>query len=485
VNGVPASVTLLTTPLITTTTTQLNLGLFAQEQWTIRHLTLNGGVRFDYFNTYIPAQHENATQYAAVKDFPEFKDLPNWKDVSPRFGAAYDIFGNGKTAIKWSMGRYLEALGTGSIADAVNPILAPSSSNTSRSWRDVNGNFLPDCDLTNPAANGECGPDTNANFGKNLVTTRYAPDTVVGFGHRQYNWETMAAVQHEIIPGLSAEASYHRRWFGNFRITQNVLVSPSDFDPFCVTTPVDARLPGGGGQSICGLYAVSTAKFGQNDNAITLANRVGNQTEIYDGVDLTMNARLPGRVTLQGGLNTGRLKQNFCDVALPNASGIVGNPYPAGTVIPLGSATTAFCDIRPPFQTQVKLLGVYQLPWWGIQTSATYQGLPGPQITASWAAPNALIAPSLGRNLPGGAATATIPTVPAGTLYGDRLHQIDARIAKNFRVAGVRVQGQADVYNLANASPVLSLNNTFGAAWQRPIQILPGRIAKFGVQLEF
>jgi outer membrane receptor protein involved in Fe transport len=279
--------------------------------------------------------------------------------------------------------------------------------------------------------------------------------------------------------------SYHHRSFGNFRLTQNVVVSPSDFDQFCVTTPVDVRLPSGGGQQICGLYAVSTAKFGRNDNVITFANAVGRQTEIYDGVDVTMNARLTGRVILQGGLNTGRLKQNFCGVALPNISGIGGNPYPGAAVIPLASATTAFCEIRPPFLTQVKLLGVYQLPWWGIQTSATYQGLPGPAITASWAAPNALIAPSLGRNLPGGAANATIPLIPFGTLYGERMHQIDARVARSFKVARARLQPQLDVYNLANANPVLVLNNTFGPAWQQPLSILPGRIAKLGVQIDF
>jgi hypothetical protein len=145
------------------------------------------------------------------------------------------------------------------------------------------------------------------------------------------------------------------------------------------------------------------------------------------------------------------------------------------------------CKVTPPFMTQVKLIGVYPLPVWGLQAAATFQSLPGPEITASYAAPNTAIAPSLGRNLSAGATgTATVPLVSPGTLYGDRLNQIDFRATRAFALgAGRRLQANVDVYNLTNASPVLALNNTFGPAWQRPLQILHARMLKFSAQVDF
>jgi hypothetical protein len=75
--------------------------------------------------------------------------------------------------------------------------------------------------------------------------------------------------------------------------------------------------------------------------------------------------------------------------------------------------------------------------------------------------------------------------IPASDLYGDRLHQIDWRLTRNFRWFGGTFQPQLDVYNLLNANPVLTMNNTYGTQWQRPTQILLGRVVKFGLQATF
>ena len=465
-DGVPVSVTLRTTPLVHQENLKLNLGIYAQEQWTRKRLTLNLGARFDYLNAYLPEQHLPPVRYVGARDFAAVYNLPNWKNVSPRLGGAYDLFGSGRTALKWSLGRYVEGQGSG-IAELVNPMGSLSSSAVStgtRAWNDVNMNFIPDCDLTNQALNGECGPNNNANFGKPIVTTRYAPDVVTGWGTRGYNWETSTGLQQELRPGVAVEASYNRRWFGNFRVTDNTLVTPADYDPYCVTSPVDVRLPGGG-QQTCGLYDIRPTLFGVNDNVITAASTFGTQTQIYDGVDFGVNVRLAKGVQVQGGTSTGRLKTNTCFV--------VDSPQ-----------ALRFCNVRPPFLTQVKLVGIYPLPWWGLQTSATFQDLPGPEITASWAAPASAVT-GLGRPLAGGARSVTVALVSPGTLFGDRLHEVDFRVAKNVKVGRARLQAQLDLYNLLNANPVLTQNNTYGSAWQRPLTILLGRMVKFGVQLDF
>jgi hypothetical protein len=456
-NGQPSRVTVFATPLSLHEVTKANVGVFAQDQWTVRRFTLNMGVRFDYFNSYVPAQTVGPGPNVPTRNlqFDAVEDVPNWKDVSPRLGVAYDLFGTGRTAVKVTVGRYLEGPNLTAFTRAANPASAIVT-NATRTWNDLNGDFV--------VQENELGPISNVNFGLSRITTRYADDARTTRG---YNWETSGSIQHELLPRVSANAGYFRRWYGNFRTTDNLEVTPADFDPFCVTAPMDSRLPGGGGYDICGLYDVRPAKFGQVDNRITLAKNFGAQREIYDGVDLSLNARLPRGIVLQGGTSTGRVRTESCFV--------VDSPQ-----------ALLNCDVRPPFHTQVKLLGVYPLPW-GIQTSATLQSLPGPQITASYTARNADIAPSLGRNLASGAnGTATVPLIAPGTMYGSRLNQIDFRVSKLFNVwQRHRVRANVDVYNLFNGSAVIGHNNTFGAAWQRPTNVLQGRLLRFGAQFDF
>ena len=142
------------------------------------------------------------------------------------------------------------------------------------------------------------------------------------------------------------------------------------------------------------------------------------------------------------------------------------------------------CDVNPPFQPNVKFLAVYPLPWWGLNASATFQGLPGPQILANYVIGNAQAAPTLGRNL--ATSTATVPLIAPGTMYDERLYQLDLRFAKTFRFgAEQRVQAILDVYNALNGNAVIALNNAFGPSWMRPTQVLQARLFKFGVQVDF
>jgi hypothetical protein len=329
----------------------------------------------------------------------------------------------------------------------------------------------------------------SANFGKTIITRRFDPDFLEGWGQRPFNWEASAGVQHQIKPGFEVNAAYFRHWSGNFWLIRNLAVSPTDYDPFCITTPMDPRLPEGGGQPLCGLYNISPAKFGQFDQLITFAKNYGNQSEVYNGVDLAVNLRLPQGVVVQGGTSTGRNVTDNCDVA-GKTDNPAGPPSPFSQIVPVNQAaiaspSTLYCHIAPPFQTQMKLLAVYPLPWWGLQTSATFQSLPGTEIQGIYPATTAEIAPSLGRNLAGGQTTTLISLVPNGTQFGDRLHQVDVRLTKNFQVGIGRLQGQFDVYNLFNANTVLAFNTRYGPAWLSPTSILAGRTAKVGVQFDF
>ena len=197
------------------------------------------------------------------------------------------------------------------------PFHATNASNpsTSRSWTD-NGDFIVQGDPLNPLANGELGPSSNRNFGKTIVTTTLDPAIARGFGKRPYNWDLSAGVQHELRPQVSVSTMLFYRWFGNFglgssNVTENRAYTPADFTSYCITVPLDSRLPGGGGNTLCGLFDLDPAKapVGQIDNVLT---RARDEYKHWTGVDLTVNARLPRGLLLQGGLSTGKTTLDKC-----------------------------------------------------------------------------------------------------------------------------------------------------------------------------
>ena len=478
-NGVPDSVEVWTSPFNTNINVKADLALFAQDQWTIRRFTLNYGLRFEYSNAYVPALHEPPVQYVGARDFAEVDDAPNWKDISPRLGVAWDVAGDGKSVMKASLGRYTLGM-AGALARVEAPVVS-SINTTTRPWTDLNGDLIPQ-----PS---ELGPLANQNFGKTIITTKFDPGLTSGWGNRPYNWEGSIAFQRQIRDNIAANIAYFRRWAGNFFVVQNLAVSPSDYNPYCITAPVDSRLPNGGGYQECGLYNISPSKFGQANYLVTNANKFGNQSQKFDAVDVSVNARLPRGIILQAGTSTGRQVSDNCDVV--SKVNNFGTPFTTmfvtfGNLSLIDSPSPLFCHLAAPFQTQAKALVVYPLPWWGLQTSATFQSIPGPAIMATYVATNAIIAPSLGRNLSGGVTTASIQLIAPNTMFADRLDQLDARIARNFKLGEkFRLQAMFDAYNLTNSHALLGLNATYGARWLVPTSILPGRLLKCGAQLDF
>lgn len=483
-NGRPSSITQYARPLEDVEKLKAELGIYAQDRWTLKTFTFNLGLRFDWHNAYVPAQDRPAILFVTVpRHYDEITDVPNWKDLTPRAGVAWDIFGNGRTVVRGNYGNYLAAESTAT-ATANNP-LNTSINNASRTWNDSNGNLFPDCDLRVAGVSGECLA-LDQPLGALNITTRFDPAMLAGWGVRPNDHEIDIGVAHSLTRTIALDAQYTDHWFGNFFATQNRTNPATNYDPLCVNVPLNDRLPNGGGGQICQVYDLNPTRFSSlNDNLVTQASNFGDMSDRFRGVDVNGQARLARGGQLSAGISFGHEVIDVCDVigkASPGSSTSSAGDITGGQ----GYPSTRWCHTTTPFfQPTFKASGAYPLPWYGISVSATFQSRPGPAISASWSAPNSFT--TLGRAFNVGS-TKTVQLIEPGTMYGERVNQVDVRFGKSFKVDRARIRASMDVYNFMNSNAVLTQNTTFSATnstWLRPTSIMPGRLIKLGATVDF
>jgi hypothetical protein len=401
-----------------------------------------------------------------------------------------------------NIGKYVTAL-TASNSDLdLNPLIRMALT-TTRTWNDTttfpagdarNGNYVPDCDLRLTTANGECGPMDVASFGKENFTKTFDPDLIHGWGKRTYNWEMGVSLQQELLPRVGLTVGYFRRWFGNFYTANNRNTATSDYTPFSIPIPVDPRLPGGGGGTVAGLYNMVPEKVGQEDIYSQLSSNFGEMKENWQGIDLSVNARLRNGLTVQGGTSSGRRLQDNCAVrsALPETYSWASTLAVQTTRVTssTGALANPYCRVVEPFLHSARGLATYTVPKIDVQLSGTWRSDPGPELAANYVVTSAIAQPSLGRALSSG--NVTVNLVPPGTLYGARQNNFDMRIAKVVRFRGTRAQFGVDVYNLLNNDVVTLYNTNYtapaagrGSIWLTPTAILPARYARLNMQIDF
>jgi len=487
-----------------------NAAFYAQDQWTVRRLTLQAAIRYDRAWSWAPADGNGTTGTSRFNPRPIAFDrtvsVSGYNDITPRLGLAYDLSGKGTTALKVNFGKYVEAATADVIYSANNPAarivtrVGSGAGSAARGWTDGNKNFLVDCDLLNPAQqnNLAAGGDlcaalggNNLNFGNaNPNTTTVNPAILSGWGVRPYDWQFGVSVQHELLPRLSVEGAYNRRWWGNFFVTDNVLTTAADYDTYSVAIPQHDDLPGAGSlASFVAITAAASARGAQN--YMTTETDYGDARKSYwQGFDFTATARLTSGLTVQGGTSTGRAVRNNCAVtrALPEL---------------LGTARVDSCDVIEKWSTSFKGLASYTFPKIDVLISASMRSLEvaggagvattGLSLAANYVVPNTIIAQSLGR-LPANAlatGTTTVNLLNPGTLYTlERTNLVDMRFAKILRFASRRMDIGVDLYNLFNSNVITSYQQTYeqrtnGASWLTPTAIASPRLARFHVTFNF
>ncbi len=489
-NGVPFQARILNTPVRFEDDLKADVGMYGQDSWTLHRLTLNYGARWEYFASGIPEETSTAGRFSGVRTFGP-TDMPTWKSISPRFGAVYDLFGNQKTALKLSLGKFMQQ-GTSGFSNSYNP-LALTTANVA--WTDLNNDGVPQgergCVYLTPGCEINLA-QLPAGFGTANIAT-FAPDI-----SRMYNLEESVSLQHELFPGVSVTAGWFHRDFKNLRRRTNTLQTFADYSSFTLFSPIDG--------SPITYYNVSKAKVSA---VSTVDENAPDRKMWYNGIEYNFNARLPHGITLFGGGMSERMLANVCDEQ--------SNPN-----------LLLYCDQTKsglPWRMQFKLAGSVPLKY-GVQASFSFQSLPGYLFgTSAQYALTGVSGPSgiTTNNPPNGASTVWLITpttrytacpgssasagcvvgalVDAGmnvsslsvplrapmTEYGDRINQLDFSVTKIVKFGRASIQPKFDLFNLLNVSPVISVRglNYGTTAFLQPSSVLVGRVFQLGFIVKF
>jgi hypothetical protein len=505
-NGAPVSVT-LRLPRDARNGIKADTGIFVQDRWVMGRVTLNLGLRYDWFigetreSDVLPSRFNSGTKFGKCADGKNdtragcVGTVQNWKDISPRIGFAMDVFGDGRTALKASFARYVAGQNI-AFANAANPVTVLGLTDT-RPWTDIDRNGLPLDAAGNLQFNELANSTATATFGRNISTTNYDPALLNGWGKRGYNQEVTIAAQHQLAERVSVNGGYYRRTFGNATFTDDLRYDESSYDTFCITVPVDPDLPGGGGYQVCGVKDLKPAVFALGlpaNNLIRFSEDFGGETNLYQGFDINLESRFSNGAFLRGGIAATSRTFDNCNLLKAGLDAVSGATA-QGTEI-YADGTTG-CHREYGYRPDAKLSGAYTLPW-NIQLAGTYQftrgvqtGGAGPSIQANWAVTSAVAAPFIGRPAWTGAASRTIQLIREGLDYGKHnLNQVDVRLGKRFDVSGkARLRVDFDLYNVFNSSwpytVTTTYSNTATAQWLRPTNVLQHRFFKLGANLSF
>jgi hypothetical protein len=399
---------------------------------------------------------------------------------------AYDLFGKGKTAVKFNLGKYKQGIHASDYD--MNPMVRTAIS-TTRTWTD-NGDFVVNCILTNPAKNGECGPMDNQTLGQPVLNQDFDQRVITGWNTRPDNWGLGFTLQQQVMPRVSVTAGYFRNWWDKSYVVDNRATSFADYTPFSIVAPVDPRLPNGGGYTVGGLYNLVPSKVGAVDELAVPSKDFGEQIDNWQGVDANVVVRLRDGLMVQGGTSTGRRLVDACDVRarLPELGASPTGALNASILTPLqamSSVTNPYCRVVEPYKTDFRGLATYTIPKVDIQVSGTWASLPGADLRAQYTVTSAVAKPSLGRDLSSG--NVTVNLIPLQTVFADRRNNIDFRVAKIFRYNRTRTQVGVDIYNVTNTDVITGFNQAFvaGGSWLRPTAIQPARYARISAQIDF
>ena len=502
--GVPNRVTYRLPTRSNNTVTQLH-GIFVQDQYTRSRLTLSGAVRWDRASSYAPVEGNGVSETSFLNPAPiTFEKTPGvdaYNDISPRAGVGYDVFGNGRTALKFRWGKYLGFASNDPPFTSTNKG-ATLVATVNRDWTDNDNDKVVDCNLLSNAAQGPATGQVDtcaavigndANFGQAGAATIVDPELLKGWGVRTHDYQTEITLQQEVVPRVSAEFSYIHRTFHGFMVTDTLGRNyQTDWINYTINAPTDPRLPDGGNYPIT-VYLPNTAAATQN--FLTKESSVGTDGKerdaFYDGVNFNVNARMRNGLFVSIGTQTGRRIDDRCHV-------VTNFNNPNNQNLSLQGPNPRDCRETDPWETTVRGLGSYTIPKVDVVVSATVRSQPALQLAANWQVPNTTIRTLLGGTLPPGllaTGNSSIDLTDSDHLIfaDNRRTQVDMRFAKVFRFGRTRTDVGVDLWNLFNTNYVTTYQGTYttvegqrlGGTWGNPTAIYPPRFVRLNFTVNY
>lgn len=449
-DGVPDSVIVYNTPTRTYNLMGADVGLYIQDSWTLKRLTLNPGLRYEHFNSSVQPMALEPGRFVPGRTFDAIPNTPNWNNIAPRFSAVYNLTGDAKTALKFGLNKYNRAFTT----DFANRYSAGVLQSDTRNWSDCD--FVPGTSTCSSLAlatnkdgiaqNNEIGPSNNNRFG--LAPARH-PDSGL---KRPYDIEYTVALDRQVLPGVATTVAWYRRDSRNLEQQFNTLLTVADYAAFDTPNPLDS-------QPVT-IYNLNRAKQGLSDLLDTTATDSSKSSSVYTGFEVSFSARLPKGGNLFGGWSTDRTIAVSCAGNDPN--------------------TFRYCDqttLNIPFRHDFKFNGSYPLPF-NISVGAALQSYAGLPLQVLWAVPANLF--------PGGRTqSVTVNLVPPGSKYLERWSQLDLSAHKRFKVGRYDIDAAIDMYNALNSNVVLQENQNYGTSLGQPQQVLQGRLLRISNQIKF
>jgi hypothetical protein len=438
---VPTSFSINTGSATLTDTVQYH-AFYAQDQWTLRRLTISGALRYDRAASNYAETCIAQDTYVAVGYCIPQSDGVSYNDVTPRWGVTYDVFGTGRTSLKWNMGKYLNAATIDGIYANANPGRRTVNTIT-RNWTDPNGDRIVGCNPLDLAdtrdgcttfgfgadpvrfgqdplsldASGnaiglttiQCGRrEQGINAALKTYCDAYGESMLEGWDRRRYEWQLGIGVQHEILPRLSGEFTFNRRTYYNLTLSDVLsrgcdqfagadyntcqqgylnLQSGGTYQFYQLRAPSDPQLPGGGGYLLTGLNtgAVNTAGVSQLPGTTLTAQTFNERLNYaYNGFDTNIVWRGPKGLRVNGGTSTGRTNRNDCSTLTDwGTQDFAGTPLSSPLKGREGAAYVDGCVNKSPFQTRVNGTAAYVIPWVDVLVSTVFQSFPGVERTAN------------------------------------------------------------------------------------------------------
>jgi hypothetical protein len=420
---VPQNVTLFATPQNDVSAVNL-LALFLQDNISVKRLTVNGGLRFEQLEGYLPDQSSPVSPFgqaniggfaAQPRTFSAIRNIVKWNTVGPRVSAVVDLSGDGKTAAKASAARYYYILSTG--GGGVSNVNPNANYSETYAWNDANGDHK-----------FQLGEQTGAPVVSAVVVNGQIATSIDPNFSRPYTDEFSFGLDHELMPNtkLSAVVTYRRE--------KNPQASMNPDSPYAtaLTSAVDPGLDGVVGTAddkAYGFYARTSAL-----NRTVITNDT-NFLQTYKGLEITLNKRLSNRWQMLAGYTLAKTEINNITVATS----------PNFLIDATGNVTDANAPDRP---NQFKLTGMYILPWQDVILSGNLSIQQGPPITRQ-----------ISRAV-GFATNQVINLEPLGNTRLDTLTKIDLRVGKVFKLGDKRsLEGSVDLDNLLNADTIWSVRS--------------------------